>query len=485
MPTAPPPTPVRSRSLHTGLYVLVLLTVGAYLPSPLLPGYQHAFGFSDLSMTLIYATFALVSAPALLLIGPATDVVGPRGVLRVSLVAGAIASLCFALASGPVWLVAGRAAQGIALGAATSAATVLITANARERGPLLAGTAFVAGTAAGPVVGGVLAQHAPAPFTLPYVLHLVALGYGWFLASSLPRPAARAGRWRLTPPGIPAGMRAVFGFSAATGFLAWTVVGLFLALIPALLDRAGHTDLALSGCVLGAVLICSLLTQPLVSRLGPLRAQRLGLAALFAGLVMVALTSGDSAWVTLIAAITAGAGNGLAYGGATAAVEAAAPPAQRGSITGALYLAFYLGAGCPAIAVGFISLGHELATATSWVATAAAALVLLTSMCGKSVAPDVPARQHQRNGDERRRTHFTSSERGGGRGPGAGSRRGRAPRAARPVLGRRSPRPGTGGGASAGGPAPVQRTRSSSREAAQRARRGDVAGRAGTSGDPS
>ncbi|TDC93775.1 MFS transporter [Saccharopolyspora aridisoli] len=448
--------PARSRWTRTGLYVLVVLTVGAYLPSPLLPGYQDDFGFGDLTMTLIYATFALVSAPALLLLGTATDVVGPRSVLRASLIAGAVASLCFALASSPLWLVAGRAAQGVALGTATGAASVLISQNARERAALLASTAFVAGTAAGPIVGGVLAEHAPAPFVLPFLLHLVALGYGWSRVSALPA-SAPGGRWRPSRPRVPAGMRAVFGLSAATGFLAWTAVGLFLSLIPALLDRAGHTDLAVSGCVLGAVLICSVLTQPLVSRWGAHRAQLLGLCALFVSLVLLALAGGGTALVTLIAAVTAGAGHGLAYGGATAAVERTVPPAQRGAITGALYLAFYLGAGCPAIAVGLIALGEPLGTATSWVAIAAAGLVLLTLLVTESLAPGRSARQHRRNASGRATTHFTSAERGGGRRPGARPPRERGASAARPILGRRAPRTGAGGPPGAGGAAQLQR----------------------------
>ncbi|MFD0776192.1 MFS transporter, partial [Streptomonospora algeriensis] len=97
----------RTRERRTAAYLLVVLTAGAYLPSPLYPGYQAAFGFSDLVMTLIYATFALVSAPALLLFGPAADALGPRPVLRSSVGAAALGSACFALAEGPAWLLAG------------------------------------------------------------------------------------------------------------------------------------------------------------------------------------------------------------------------------------------------------------------------------------------------------------------------------------------------------------------------------------------
>ncbi|QBI56254.1 MFS transporter [Streptomonospora litoralis] len=369
-----------TREVRTGVYLLVVLTAGAYLPSPLYAGYQQAFGADDLVMTLTYATFALVSAPALLLFGPASDALGPKAVLRLSLAAAAAGSACFALAAGPAWLIAGRAAQGLALGAATSAAGVLISARERtpggRRASVAASTAFVAGTAAGPIAGGVLAEYAPAPHTLPFLLHLALLWAGWRLVAALDAPrGARPVRWRPTRPEVPAAMRPVFCAAAATGFLAWTAAGLFLSVIPILLGRAGGADLAVIGGVLGTVLICSVLSQRLVPAVGAPAAQSAGLAAVLASLALLAWSAGGSTAITLLAAIVAGTGHGWAYGGAAAAVEEAVPAEQRGAVTGALHVAFYLGAGLPAIVIGLITLVAPLVAATVWVTAAAAALV--------------------------------------------------------------------------------------------------------------
>ncbi|MFC7344390.1 MFS transporter [Saccharopolyspora griseoalba] len=358
----------RSRELRTGALLLVVLTAGAYLPSPLYPGYQRAFEFSDLTTTLIYATFALVSAPALVLFGQASDALGPRSVLRWSTLAAAAASACFALATGPAVLLAGRALQGLALGAATGAAGVLIGRGAPGRGSLVASTAFLAGTAIGPIAGGVLGSFDPV--LLPYLVHLVLLRIAWHQVSGL--PAAQApGRWRPSRPRIPAGMRRSFAAAAVNGFLAWAVVGLFLSLIPSLLG-AGP---AITGGVLGSVLIFSVLVQPLVGRLGARRAQLLGLGALLLSLVLLAATAGASLLVTFPMAVAAGLGHGLVYGGASAAVVDRTPEGQRGGITGALYLAFYAGAGFPAIVVGLLTWSRPLPIATTWTALAAVALI--------------------------------------------------------------------------------------------------------------
>lgn len=383
-------------SAATGLYVLVVLTFGAYLPSSLYPGYQRSFHIDDLTMTLIYAVFALASVPALLLLSPAADAVGPRPVLLAGVAAAAVGSGCFALAPDVKWLIAGRAAQGLALGTATAAATVLVGGGNRpdpKRGAVMAGVGFAAGTASGAVVGGVLAQYAPAPTLLPFLLHLLLLGVGWYRVLGLAPAAAASPRrrqWRPTVPRIPRGMRALFATASMVGFLAWTAAGLFLAIIPILLGRSGQRDMAVTGGILGAVLVFSALTQPLVRTVGPRRAQLAGLGALLVSFALLATASGGATFVMLTAAMVAGAGHGLAHAGAAAAIDVRAPHSERGAVTGALYLAFYLGSGVPAVTVGLLTLRFSLATATSMATAASALLALVAGFL--VVATDRPAR---------------------------------------------------------------------------------------------
>lgn len=383
----------RSVELHVGVYVLVVLTAGAYLPSPLYPGYQEAFGAGDLFMTLTYATFALTSIPALLLLGPASDALGPRTVLLWGIAAAALGSLCFAFADGPGRLIVGRAVQGIALGAATGAAVTLINSGERasvdHRAVVTAGVAFVGGTAAGPIAAGLLAQYLPAPHTLPFLLHLVLLWIGWNRVRSLPRKeGASLRQWRPTRPRVPAALQPLFRAAALTGFLAWTTAGLFLSVIPTLLDRAGQYDLAVVGGIIGTVLLCSLLAQPAVPALGFRGAQLSGLAALLLSLVLLTFSFSGPTFLISVAAVVAGAGHGLAYGGASAAVENAVSPEQRGAVTGALYIAFYSGAGVPSVAIGLMTLGSSLSTATALVAAAAAAAVPVAASVVISGCPE-------------------------------------------------------------------------------------------------
>lgn len=377
----------------TGLLVAVL-TAGAYLPGPLYPHYQRLFGYDDLVMTLLFATFALVSGPTLLLCGPAADVVGPRPVLRSSVLLAAVGSGCFLLAPGPAWLFAGRVSQALALGAATGAAQALMTRHrhpaARVGGPLLAGLAFAAGTAAGPAVSGVLAQYAPAPLVTPYLLHLVLLAWVWHLMRrNVPEPepgtceGARR-RWRPARPQLPSALRPLFVVAGLAGFLAWAVVGIYLALLPALLARTSRgAGPALAGGVVAAVLVCSVLTQCAGARGSARSARLVGLAALIASLLLLAAGGAASLPATLVSALLAGSGHGLAVSGAARAVDARTPPGQRAGIAAALYLLFYTGSGTPAVAVGLMSTHMPLTAAVTVLSWAGAALgaVALFATC--------------------------------------------------------------------------------------------------------
>jgi MFS family permease len=255
------------RDIVTATGLLVVVTAGAHFPTPMYPLYQQVFGFSDLMMTLIYATFATVSAPALLLLGPASDVPGKRIVILSSIGLAAVGALCFLCATGPEWLLLGRVAQGFSIAAATAAGIALILertpSERRTWASVLATVAFVGGTVAGTFLSGIVAEYLPYPRYSPYLVFLGLLAIGWVRASRIHSPPAMPLRsWRPVRPKVPKEIAVAFALAASAGSAAWIAVTLFLSVIPALLARAaGITSPVVTGSVLAAMLICSLLTQ--------------------------------------------------------------------------------------------------------------------------------------------------------------------------------------------------------------------------------
>ncbi|MDQ4116715.1 MAG: MFS transporter, partial [Actinomycetota bacterium] len=125
MPVASPPLPPAVRDRSTAV-ALALLAFGANMASPLFPGYQQRLGFDDLTLTLVYATYAVASVPALLVLGPLGDRFGRARMVRAGLLLAAAGSACFAIGGDVAWLFAGRVLQGVALGAATGAGMALL-----------------------------------------------------------------------------------------------------------------------------------------------------------------------------------------------------------------------------------------------------------------------------------------------------------------------------------------------------------------------
>src|SRR6516225_260376 len=108
-------------------------------PSPLYRAYSVLWRFSPLTLTLIYATYAFGVLASLLLVGGVSDRVGRRPVLLASLAALMASSLLFLVAQSAVWLFVARGIQGLATGAALSAASAALLDLHPRRDPAAVG----------------------------------------------------------------------------------------------------------------------------------------------------------------------------------------------------------------------------------------------------------------------------------------------------------------------------------------------------------
>jgi MFS family permease len=393
---SPPAGPAASRSSSPApssrparvwaLALLALGAAGAGIPSPLYPAYQAQLGFTDVTLTAIYAVYPLVSVPAVYLLGPLGDRLSPRRVMRCGIAIAAAGSLALALATSTGWLILGRVAYGIALAVITGAGVAVATSGAdKVRAGLVSATVFILGTGTGPVLGGALTRFGPSPGLLPFGVNLVLLGIVFIGLGGVPDPEPGPSTDRGAPvtgaePDMTRTVRRALAIAAVNGFLGWAVVGLFLGLISSVAERfLGVRDPLVAGGLAGALLLCSTLTVPAVTRLGPRRSQLVGLVALAASLVVLA-PGVNSLVAVLVACVIAGPANGLLYSGATTAVATMAPPQRASGTAAAVYSAFYLGAGLPALLVGLLTTALPLDTALSTIAVGTLALTALMTV---------------------------------------------------------------------------------------------------------
>src|SRR5580765_665936 len=146
-------------------------------PSPLYRTYSVLWQFSPLTLTLIYATYAFGVLASLLVAGRVSDDVGRRPVLLASLGGLLGSTALFLLAGSAAWLFVARGLQGLATGAALSAASAaLLDLHPRRDATGVAltnGTVAAAGVGLGMLVSSVLVQLGTLPRVLPYVVLLV------------------------------------------------------------------------------------------------------------------------------------------------------------------------------------------------------------------------------------------------------------------------------------------------------------------------
>ncbi|MFG2928175.1 MFS transporter [Streptomyces achromogenes] len=385
--TAPaePETAMRSPArFWATAYTLFCLLTGTNLPTPLYRGYEREFGFSPLVVTLIFAVYVASLIPSLLIAGPLSDSVGRRTVLVPAVLLAALGSLAFALADDVGWLFAARLLQGLAVGAASGALTAALTelepGGDRGRAALVSTVASVGGLGAGPLIAGLLAEYAPWPYALPYALEIVLLVPAAITMVTLPAPRPTTRR-RPRRPTIPASMRGLFLSSGTASFLAFSVIGLFLSLVPAYVTKlSGSDNLALAGGAVTLMLACSVLAQIAAAGRRALGMQITGLVVLAAGLVLLAVAGGLSSLpLLLVATVVGGAGQGLAFLGALTEINRAAPQGRHADVLSSFYVVVYLGVGVPVIGVGLLATTTGLLPAVRLFAALVSALCLLTA----------------------------------------------------------------------------------------------------------
>ena len=167
---------------------LAVMFAGSTLLTPLYEIYRRTFGFSGLTLTLIYAVYAVGNLGALLLLGRLSDQVGRRLASLLAVAGAGASALIFLFASGTGALFAARVLSGLSIGLASGTAAAWIAELDAERNKtrasVIAASANFVGLTVGPLLAGLLAQYAPAPLRLSYGVYFVLVVITGILVAS-------------------------------------------------------------------------------------------------------------------------------------------------------------------------------------------------------------------------------------------------------------------------------------------------------------
>ena len=151
------------------VFTVLINVIGIGIVIPVLPHYVESFGASPLEITLLFAVFSFFSFLSSPVLGSASDKIGRRPMLLLSIVSTAIGWLIFASAKSLWLLYLGRIIDGMAAGNISIAQSSLVDIardeKERTRNLGLIGAAFGIGFVTGPLIGGLLSVYSEAvPF---------------------------------------------------------------------------------------------------------------------------------------------------------------------------------------------------------------------------------------------------------------------------------------------------------------------------------
>ncbi len=337
--------------------------LGTTLPTPLYVLYRQRFGFSELMITVIFATYAGGVIAALLLFGRLSDEVGRRRLLLPGLLLSALSAVCFLTANGLPLLLVGRILSGLSAGIFTGTATAtlvdLAAPERRGRATLVATIANMGGLGSGPLLAGILSQWAGSPLRLTFWVNLAVLVPAAVGIWAMPEPVEATDRPQLRPqlPQVPSRVRAIFVRAALAGFAGFAVLGLFTAVSPAFLGQdLGVRSRAAVGAVVFAVFAASTVGQVMLPLLGEALALPIGCAVLIGGMGLLSLSLGLSSLALLVlGGVIAGLGQGMSFRAGLASLNARAPAAQRAAVASSFFVVAYVAISVPVIGEGALA----------------------------------------------------------------------------------------------------------------------------------
>ncbi len=374
--------------MWTAAWMVTAVFILSNSATPLYVHWQRQMGFSAGTLTVVFAASIAGLLLALLLAGQLSDRYGRKPVLLPGLTAAVAACFLFATASSVAALVTARFLSGIAVGVIVSAGMASVVdlggPTRRRLASLAASVAMAMGAGLGPLFAGALAETMAQPVIAIFTIELIVLAAAFLVASTLPRKEFGAHRhdgWRLHLPGVPRANRLHLAFGIAVFGPGITAASFVLSLGPSLLSKLLHVT---SPLIAGGTVCVMFLTATggqLAVRSLPIRTILLmGAGATILSMLSIAVAVNASfAPLLVIAALFAGAGQGLGQLGALTLIGIHVSAHRRAEANAVLNLGGYIPAGLLLVSAGCLIDWTGLATgATAFAAVLAAAAAAAT-----------------------------------------------------------------------------------------------------------
>jgi MFS family permease len=331
---------------------IFLITHAANLQIPLYSTYAKLAGFGSGISAIAFSTYVVGLLPTLILLGGASDRVGRKKVILVSLLFTWVATFLMIVHPTIYTLFVTRVLQGIGVGLITGTGTAYLStlmpqhsARVADYVSLTTALGFSSGALFTNLVLSIHNSLVPFSYWIVFVLILGCIGLAINIPeqATLPTPLVRL-------PFFPS--KAIWAGLAIA--LAWSLAGIVGIILPTQLVQYGLPNW--SGPMLFIIVMTGVVFQPVARRMEPRRSLQLGSLLIVIG---YALFTSGAAWGSLSLVLVGVAIAGIAcygftyLGGLAEVVRSGDNQAAR--VTSGYFACAYLGYGIPVIFIGFLS----------------------------------------------------------------------------------------------------------------------------------
>ncbi|MFD7695508.1 MFS transporter [Streptomyces sp. NPDC059805] len=344
--------------------ILMSLLGSSSAPTPLYAIYQQHWGFSPITVTVVFGVYAVAVLSSLLLFGRLSDHVGRRPVIVTALVVQVVAMALFITAGDVGALMVARVLQGLSVGAAAGALGAGMLDIHPRRGGFLNSFAPMLGTASGALVSGLIVQYLPAPTRLVYAVLLGVFALQALAVLAMPETVSRTpGALASMVPEfkMPKSARVSVAVAAPVMFAVWSMSGLYGALGPSLMRTLEHsTSVVWGGLPLFVLAVFAAVTTITLRSAAPRTVMLLSIGTLVAGAAITLFSIGSGqggTWSVVgffVGTAIAGVGFGSGFQGGIRLVIPQLEAHERAGALSLLYVVCYVGLGIPAVVAGVL-----------------------------------------------------------------------------------------------------------------------------------
>ncbi|MER8368417.1 MFS transporter [Mesorhizobium sp. M1348] len=344
--------------------MIAALFAGSTALTPLYIIYKQVFGFSQITLTLVYAVYVIGNLAALLMLGRVSDVIGRRPMALAGMAVAVVSAVVFLFAENVAWLDIARILSGLGIGVGAGTGTAwlaeLLSTDDKSQAATIATSTNFLGLGLGALGAGLLAEYAPWPLRLTFVVYLAMLAtvtlLVWRTRETVSRPGKLADVSMRPRLSVPNDIRASLVAPAVTGFGAMALVGFYAALAPSILAQQLHViNHAEAGALFFELAIVTAVTIVATARLSSRAAMFAALALIPTVALIVAAQVFASMAIMIAGTALCGVAAALGYRGGLQVVNEIAPADRRAEVVSAFFICCFCGNALPVIGIGILS----------------------------------------------------------------------------------------------------------------------------------